>query len=94
MDETIVDSSVNVEKPITIYEENQPAIAMSKNPQFHGRSKHIDIKYHFVRDPVEKKAVTVLYCPTGTMLADLFTKGIPKEQFKKLHDLTGVKIKL
>ena len=63
---------------------------MSKNPQFHGRSKHIDIKYYFVRDQVEKKAVTVLY----SMLAELFTKGIPKEQFKKLRDLTGVKIKL
>ena len=82
--------SVNVEKPITIYEDNQSAIVVSKNPQFHGRSKHIDIKYYFVRDQVEKKAVTVLY----SMLAELFTKGIPKEQFKKLRDLTGVKIKL
>ena len=94
MRQLLTNLSVNVEKPITIYEDNQSAIAMSKNPQFHGRSKHIDIKYHFVRDQVEKKAVTVLYCPTGSMLADLFTKGIPKEQFKKLRDLTGVKIKL
>ena len=94
MRQLLTNLSVTVEKPITIYEDNQSAIAMSKNPQFHGRSKHIDIKYHFVRDQVEKKAVTVLYCPTGSMLADLFTKGIPKEQFKKLRDLTGVKIKL
>ena len=60
----------------------------------HGRSKHIDIKYHFVRDQVEKEAVTVLCCPTSSMLADLFTKCIPKEQFTKFSDLTGVKIKL
>ena len=79
MRQLLTNLSVNVEKPITIYEDNQSVFAMSKNPQFHGRSKHIDIKYHFVRDQVEKKAVTVLYCPTGSMLADLFTKGISIE---------------
>ncbi|CAB4043194.1 Hypothetical predicted protein, partial [Paramuricea clavata] len=94
MRQLLTDLNVNIDKPMTIYEDNQSAIAMSKNPQFHGRSKHIDIKYHFVRDQVEKKTLTVLYCPTGSMLADLFTKGIPKEQFKKLRELTGVAIKL
>ena len=53
MRQLLTNLSVNVEKPITIYEDNQSAIAMSKNPQFQGRSKHIDIKYHFVRHPVE-----------------------------------------
>ncbi|CAB4042840.1 Hypothetical predicted protein [Paramuricea clavata] len=93
MRQLLTDLNVNIDEPMTIYEDNQSAIAMSKNPQFHGRSKHIDIKYHFVRDQVEKKTLTVLYCPTGSMLADLFTKGIPKEQFKKLRELTGVAIK-
>ena len=41
------------ETPTTIYEDNQSAIAMTKNPQFHGRAKHIDIKYHFIRENVE-----------------------------------------
>ena len=93
MRQLLTDLNVNIDKPVTIYEDNQSAIAMSKNHQFHGRSKHIDIKYHFVRDQVEKKTVTVLYCPTNSMLADLFTKGIPKEQFKKLRKLTGVTMK-
>ena len=64
MRKLLTNLSLNVGKPITFYKDNQSAIAMSKNPQFHGRSKHIDIKYHFVRDQVQKKAVTVLYCPT------------------------------
>ncbi|CAB4023016.1 Hypothetical predicted protein, partial [Paramuricea clavata] len=93
MGQLLTDLNVNIDEPVTIYEGNQSAIAMSKNLQFHGRSKHIDIKYHFVRDQVEKKTLTVLYCPTGSMLADLFTKGIAKEQFKKLRELTGVAIK-
>ena len=77
MRQLLTNLSVNIEKPITIYEDNQSAIAMSKNPQFHGRSKHIDIKHHFVRDQVEKKTVTVLYCPTGSMLG--YSKGTIQE---------------
>ncbi len=89
MREFLANLNVNVDEPVTIYEDNQSAICMSKNPQFHGRCKHIDIKYHFVRDLVEKKTITVRYCPTSSMLADIFTKGIPKEQFKKLRELIG-----
>ena len=38
-----------------VYEDNQSAIAMAKDPQFHGRSKHIDIKYHFIREQITKR---------------------------------------
>uniref|UniRef100_A0A1X7STY0 Reverse transcriptase Ty1/copia-type domain-containing protein n=1 Tax=Amphimedon queenslandica TaxID=400682 RepID=A0A1X7STY0_AMPQE len=50
------------EKPVTLYEDNQAAICLSKNPQFHGRSKHIAIKYHFIRDEIQKGTLTVQYC--------------------------------
>ena len=75
---------------ITIYEDNQSAISMAKNPQFHGRTKHIFIKYHFIREQVEKKAVELKYCPTEEMVADMLTKGLAKEQFQKLRPLAGV----
>ncbi len=87
MRQLLVNLNVHVDQPVTTYEDNQSTICMSKNPQFHGRSKHIDTKHHFVRDQVEKKTITVRYCPTSSMLADIFTKGIPKEQFKKLPDV-------
>ena len=75
---------------ILIYEDNQSAIQMAKNPQFHGRSKHIAIRYHFIRDAVNKKCVTLKYCPTDQMTADMLTKGLGKEQFSKLRTRAGM----
>ena len=70
--------------PTVINEDNQSAIAIAKNPQFHGRTKHVDIKYHFVRELVNKGTILVKYCATGDMLADLLTKGLAAPQHKKL----------
>ena len=75
---------------VTIFEDNQSAIAMTRNPQFHGRSKHIDIKYHFVREHVDSNDVTLHYCPTGDMTADMLTKGLSRESFQKLRDMAGL----
>ena len=52
-----------------------------------------DIKCHFVRDQVDKGTINIIYCSTSNMLADLFTKGLRKRQFTKLHELTGVSLK-
>ena len=78
-------------EPITIFEDNQSAIAMSKNPQFHGRSKHIAIKYHFIREQVGKGTVKLVYCPSKEMIADMLTKGLPRVQFQKLRKMAGVR---
>ena len=59
--------------PITIHEDNQGAIALSKNPVNHSRSKHIDIRYHFIRDLVEEGTVILKYINTNSQLADIFT---------------------
>ena len=73
-----------------IHEDNQSAISMTKNPQFHGKSKHIAIKYHFIREQVSDGTIQIQYCPTREMVADIFTKGLGGEQFRKLRDMTGV----
>ena len=78
-------------KPALIYEDNQSAICMAKNPQFHGRSKHIAIKYHFIRDETKKGTIDVQYCRTDDMIADILTKGLYAERFEKLRDMAGVK---
>ena len=75
---------------ITILEDNQSAIAMTHNPQFHGHSKHIDIKYYFIRDHVNSGNIKFVYCPTGDMLADMFTKGLSRKNFCKLRDNAGI----
>uniref|UniRef100_A0AAV1UQ06 Integrase catalytic domain-containing protein n=1 Tax=Peronospora matthiolae TaxID=2874970 RepID=A0AAV1UQ06_9STRA len=70
---------------LTIYEDNQGAIALAKNPEFHKRTKHIDIRYHFVREKVEKNQVVLQYCPTQDMLFDIMTKAIAAPQFTVLR---------
>ena len=50
-------------EPFTIYKDNQLTISMAKNPQFHGRSKHVAIKYHFIWEHVSDGFVRLEYCP-------------------------------
>ena len=77
-------------KPMVLFEDNQSAISMTKNPQFHGRSKHIAIKYHFIREQVSSGKVKLQYCRTNDMVADIMTKGLNGEQFEKLRLMAGV----
>ena len=79
-------------KGLTIFEDNQSAIQMTKNPQYHGRAKHIGIKFHFIRELVEDGTVSIQYCPTEEMVADMLTKGLPQHQFTKLRHLAGVRL--
>ena len=76
--------------PIMINEDNQSAIAIAKNPQFHGRVKHISIKYHFVREQVNSNNIMLKYCRTSEMIADMLTKGLGRVQFEKLRKMAGV----
>ena len=78
-------------KPVLINEDNQAAIAISKNPQYHGRVKHIDIKYHFIREQVHNRNIELEYCCTSEMIADMLTKGLGKVQLQKLRELAGIK---
>ena len=66
----------------TIFEDNQSAICMAKNPQFHGGAKHIGIKYHFIREQISSGTVKLEYCPTKEMIADMLTKGLHRDQFR------------
>jgi len=63
--------------------DNQGAIALTKNPQYHARTKHIEIQYHFIRQHVESDTIELTYCPTHEMTADIFTKPLPRPQFTK-----------
>ena len=78
------------EGPTTILEDNQSCIAMARNPQFHGRAKHIDIKHHFVREQLSSGKIELQYCPTHEMVADMLTKGLAQQQFCYLREKAGV----
>ena len=77
-------------EPTIIYEDNQSTICMAKNNQSHGRSKPVDIKFHFVREQVEQQTIKVTYCKSEEMNADIFTKGILNNQFKRLRTKLGM----
>uniref|UniRef100_H3GB65 Reverse transcriptase Ty1/copia-type domain-containing protein n=1 Tax=Phytophthora ramorum TaxID=164328 RepID=H3GB65_PHYRM len=78
------------DEAVKIYEDNQGSIALAKNPQFHKRTKHIDIRYHFVREKVEDGQVVLQYVSTTDMLADIMTKAITAVQFQVLRSKLGI----
>src|SRR5436305_11119143 len=69
-----------------IKDDNQGAIALRHHPQYHARTKHIDIQYHFVRECVENRKVRLEYCPTMDMVADGLTKALERDRH---HDLAA-----
>ena len=77
-------------EPTLLFEDNQGAIALCKNPKDHSRMKHVDIKYHFVRETVKNKIISLEHCPSKEMLADIFTKGLARSSFEMLRVQMGV----
>lgn len=71
--------------------DNQGAMKLAMNPVYHNRSKHIDIKYHHIRDVVQSKEVELKYCPTDDMIADIFTKNLPKAKHTNFVNLLNLK---
>ncbi|KAL0414443.1 UNVERIFIED_CONTAM: Retrovirus-related Pol polyprotein from transposon RE1 [Sesamum radiatum] len=73
------------EEPTTIYCDNKSAIAITKNPVQHNRTKHIDIKYHALRETTTRGEIELKYCSTEEQLADMFTKALPRDKFEELR---------
>jgi hypothetical protein len=62
--------------------DNQSAIALARDHQYHARTKHIDVRYHFIRWVVDQGVVRLVYCPTEDMVADVLTKALPSPKVK------------
>ncbi|KZV19035.1 hypothetical protein F511_08463, partial [Dorcoceras hygrometricum] len=73
-----------------IYCDNNSAIKLSKNPVLHGRSKHIDVKYHFLQDLTRNGTLDLIYCRSKDQIADMFTKSLKLPAFQKLRDCLGM----
>nr|GEW33714.1 hypothetical protein [Tanacetum cinerariifolium] len=76
---------------IPIYCDSKAAIAISCNPVQHSRTKHIDVRYHFIKEKVEKGIFELFFVGTEYQLADLFTKALPEERFKYLVRRLGMR---
>lgn len=71
------------DKPVLIFEDNQGTIALAKDPINHQRTKHIDIRYHFIRTELNSRKILIKYCPTTDMVADVMTKAATKFKLQK-----------
>jgi len=74
----------------TLYVDNQPAIAVAKNPEHHGKMKHIRVKYFWLRERVEEGEIRVVHCPTAQMPADLLTKPLGRLKVENCLKLLGL----
>lgn len=70
-----------------IFCDNQLAIALSKNIVFHGRSKHMDVKFHFIIKLVKNNEIKLSYCKSKDQVADILTKSLKEENFIRLKNL-------
>jgi len=70
--------------------DNTSAISLTKNHVLHSRTKHIEIRHHFLKDHVEKKDVSFEYVDTKDQLTDIFTKPLPFEPFLKIRRELGI----
>jgi len=76
--------------PQILYSDNQGAIALANNPQFHARTKHIDIQVHFIRQCVNDGPIALNYCPTEEMIADILTKALGKQKHEGFVEMLGM----
>jgi hypothetical protein len=90
MIQTLADLEVKYTALIPIHCDNTSAISVSKNLFLHSKTKHIPIKYHFLREKVTNQIVQVHYIPTTEQIAEIFTKPLAKTPFEYLRQKMGV----
>ena len=84
MIQTLADLEVKYVDPFPLHCDNTSAISMSKNPVLQSKTKHIPIKYHFLREQVTNIVVQLNFFPSIEPTIDIFTKPLPKTQFEYL----------
>ena len=71
--------------------DNQSAVKLIQNPVAHDQTKHIDIKYHFIRDIEAKGIIKVEYCPTSNQVANVLIKALSREKHKQFMEQMGLR---
>ncbi|KOM55883.1 hypothetical protein LR48_Vigan10g177500 [Vigna angularis] len=81
------------EERVVIRVDNRSAIELAKNPVYHERSKHIDVRFHFIREKIKEGSVELEHVGTKQQIADIFTKPLPAVIFHEYRKLIGMKDK-
>jgi hypothetical protein len=82
-----------IKPPTTLFSDNQAAISLTKDHQYHAHTKHIDMRYHFIRWVIEQGSLRLIYCPTDNMVADTLTKALPSAKVKHFAAGLGLRTK-
>lgn len=77
-------------KRVVLTVDNKSAIALTRNPAFHGRSKHIHRRFHFIRECVENEQIEVEHIPESEQKAYILTKSLGRIKFREMRELIGV----
>lgn len=75
---------------ITLYNDNISAQKLANNPLFHRRSKHIDIRHHFIREAIADENIELKYLSSDEMTADIFTKSLNAQKYDKFRSKLGL----
>src|SRR5206468_3113460 len=77
-------------EPTIVRVDNQSAMKLARNPEFHKRTKHIEVRFHFSRSAIEQKKITLEYISTEEQQADIFTKPLQKTKFETMREKISV----
>jgi hypothetical protein len=80
-----------VASPVVLHSDSQGSIGLSKNPEHHARSKHIDIRHHFIREQVDAGTITLQYLSTDDMAADVLTKPLSRDKHNRFVTMLGIR---
>ncbi|MCO5593044.1 hypothetical protein L7F22_047049 [Adiantum nelumboides] len=86
----MADLGVGQDTANTIYIDNQSALTVARNPVFHAHTKHIEVHYHYVRERLSTREISLAYVPTKVNLADLFTKALSREKLEAFRKALGL----
>ena len=81
----------NKEMKVKLMVDNQSAITLSKNPVHHNQTKHIDTRYHFIRQCIDDKKIEIGFIRTEDKLADIFTKALGNVKFQEMRGRIGIR---
>nr|KYP66211.1 Retrovirus-related Pol polyprotein from transposon TNT 1-94 [Cajanus cajan] len=91
LDKLLIELKQKRDEGVKLFIDNKSVISLSKNPVTHGRSKHIETKFHYLRDKVNEGKLELVYCNTQDQVADMFTKATKGERFGVLRDKLKVR---
>ena len=87
----LTDLGLDIDSPTTLHVDNQFTIAIVHNPEFHDRTKHIEVCHHFLRQKVKGKEIHLEYTPTKEQTADILTKGLVHKKHEHFSNAMGLR---